>query len=73
MWWKLTGLALLEALLIWWLTKPIPTHAVVYDPTRAPVSLPSPTAMQVEAYAAIIAVVLIPLLAFWIYRRAQVE
>jgi hypothetical protein len=71
-WWKLAGLAFLEAVLVWWLTRPIPTHAVLIDPTKAlPARMPVfPLSMQIEVYAAELAVIVIPIIAYWLFRRS---
>jgi len=72
MWWKLSGLAFVEVVLVWFLTKPIPTHAVMYDPAKGPPDQTPllPLLMQLAGYAAMLAVILIPLFAYWIFRRA---
>jgi hypothetical protein len=73
-WLKLAGLAVIEVLLVWWLTTPIPSHAVMYDPARqpAPPVMPVfPVATQIAVYAAMLAVILIPVLAYWVFRRAS--
>jgi hypothetical protein len=72
MWGKLIGLATIEAALVWWLTKPIQTHAVIYDPTLAPLDDPfMPITTQFIIYAAILAVVLIPWLAYRVISRSS--
>ena len=70
MWWKLGGLALIEAILIWLATKPVPTHAVVYDLNEGLPPPGFPWWWQVMAYGITLAVVLVPILAYGIYRRA---
>jgi hypothetical protein len=54
-WWKLTGLAFLEAALIWWLTTAMTADV--------------PTTIQIAVPATGVTVILIPFLAYWIYRR----
>jgi len=73
MWWKLTALAVVEVVLVWWLVtgRSIPTHAVIYDPSKPPPPESLPVMMLIGAYAVMIAVVLIPVLAYWIYRHAS--
>jgi hypothetical protein len=71
MWWKLAGLALLEAALIRWLSEPVLTHSVLYYPERKPLVLEPSPALQVAVYGTVAAVVVIPFLALWIMRRAS--
>lgn len=70
MWSKLTGLAFIEAALIWWLTRPIPTHAVIYDPLKE-ASPAWPLTFQIEAYVSMLGVIIIPAFAYWLYRRSS--
>jgi hypothetical protein len=69
MWWKLSGLACIELTLLWWLSRPIPTHAVLYDPANPPRLSVLPLWMQITAYVAIAAAFLIPLLAYRIVKK----
>jgi hypothetical protein len=71
-WWVLTGLAFLEMALVRWLSEPTLTHSVLYYPERAPVVLEPSLALQITVYGGVVAVILIPFLAFWISRRASV-
>jgi hypothetical protein len=61
MWWKLTGLALIEAALIALLFMPIQTHAVKLDmPANAPVASAATYALDAVA-------IIIPLLALLLF------
>jgi hypothetical protein len=60
-WWKLAGLALLEVVLVRWLSEPILTHSVLYYPERQPVVLEPSPALQIAVYGAVGVVIVIPI------------
>jgi hypothetical protein len=69
-WWKLVGLVLLELALMRLLSEPILTHSVLYYPGLAPVVLDPPLVLEVGVYGAVVAVILIPFFAWWLWRRS---
>jgi hypothetical protein len=71
-WWKLAGLALLEVVLVRWLSEPILTHSVLYYPERQPVVLEPSPALQIAVYGAVAMAIVIPFLVWWICRRTPV-
>jgi len=68
MWPRLVGLAIVEAGLVWWLTRPL--HAVPLDPDN-PTTPFQPELLQFTGYVAMIGVVLIPWLAYRVISRAS--
>jgi len=71
MWWKLAGLAVLEAALIRWLSEPVLSHSVLYYPERRPIVLEPSLGLQIAVYTAVAMVIVIPFLAYWTVRRAS--
>jgi hypothetical protein len=71
MWGKLTGLAFIGAVLIWFLIRSIPTHAMMVrfndpPPDRTPWLL-----LTIAGYADLLALIVIPIIAYRIFRRAS--
>jgi hypothetical protein len=72
MWPRLIGLAIVEAGLVWWLTRPIQTRAILLDPTNAAPGAPlEPVLLQFIGYVAIVGVILIPFLAYRVISRSS--
>jgi len=71
MWWKLAGLAFLEAALIRWLSEPVLTRSVLYYPERPPIALEPSLGLQSGVYGAGAVVIVFPFLALRIVRRAS--
>jgi hypothetical protein len=72
--WKLVGLALLAAVLIAPLFVPLPTHAVMIDPTRPEAAAPARNAwryLQFAVYADILALACVGFAAWRVVRNAR--